>query len=331
MNTTYDRIEAYYPFDHEVIERAHLVADKQLHYGTDYQAYFNDLGLPEAKLVYGEGTYPFEIMDINPESADPTHARIIDSPMDNPLDPNNIYQAATLFAMDPTVRTIAVGSPSAKGYGNGVLGRAGRREVANGNLRSVVDPVLRYMNKEGVTNTEHIGFSWGAEKAVAAGQFADKYDQQVETIVATEPAAVKRRLLPALAFAFARTDKALPGYVNENSNPAFVAARKDGASKLAMGLGLGRLTNIAIGRAIARGTFETRVNDAFEKQPQMMLNVIWGTESELALDGCMKAIVANLRQLHGDYIRAICIKGQKHNMVNDLALQAAIVAQSLKR
>src|SRR5438552_2631630 len=106
MNNTAERLAGYYNFSPVVVERVVEVADVQRHY-DHYSDYFNHLNLPKPRMFKGH-----QILDIRPTvDNDETKAVAYHLPMGNPLDPNMIYQAATVFAARPDIRLVAIGNP----------------------------------------------------------------------------------------------------------------------------------------------------------------------------------------------------------------------------
>lgn len=274
-----------------------------------------------------------QIVDIHPITDwDERRARVIHQPMANPLDPNMLYQAATIYAVDPSVRTIVTGNPSGLGYGQNILSREDRRKVASGDLRPTIDSIAKYLTNTGVEYVEHIGYSYGADKAAVAAEHADKYDQEVTASIHIEPASVIKRSLVKLGAAFISTSKELARYVDASNVPAFKAARKESVGMVTYSMGLARLSNIAIAKALAQDGFEGRVDRALTNQSEMKSCIIWGTESELAIDGIVIAISDRLiAKYGGDRVGTIRLPGQKHLLANDIHLQAALVMQGLKR
>ncbi len=128
---------------------------------------------------------------------------------------------------------------------------------------------------------------------------------------------------------FASTGNALPGYVQATEIDAFQEARHDSAFGMAkFGAGLLRITNLAIANALAGSYFEERAKKALYAQPRALLNVIWGSESELARDAIMTAMIISLEHSFEGRVSGTRILHAKHNMVNDIHLQAALLSHA---
>lgn len=324
--TTADRLSNYYPFDPEVIDKVSEFADRQRGYAT-YGDFFDSVGVGETVKWQPDGYLPSEILDIRPAEHDPEEALIYHLPMGNPLDPNQIYQIATIAGTNPNKRIIAAGNPSGRGYGYGRLDLWQRDRVANFDLRPVVEPVLRYVDEQGISRSHQVGYSYGSDKAAEAAMHAD---HEVENIITLEPVLGSRNLV-RLGLDFASTAKELDHYVKASGLPTFEAAREESVGMVDFDLGLLRLSNFAIARALAKGQFDVRLDNALERQHSARASVIWGSESELAVDGLCAAVCAGMSRTYSEHrVRGIRLPEQKHALANDIHLQAAVVRESLK-
>lgn len=324
--TTAERLENYNAFSTEVIEEITDFAERQVDFGS-YQEFFDYVRAGEPRIIEMDGYKPVSVLDIRPAEHDPEEAILYHLPMGNPLDPNQIYQIATIAGTNPNKRIIATGNPSGPGYGYGLLDLRQRDRVANFDLRPVIEPVLRYADEQGISRSHQVGYSYGSDKAAEAAVHAD---HEVENIVALEPV-LGGRNLARLGLDFASTAKELDRYVKASELPTFEAARKESVGAVGFNLGLLRLSNFAIARALAKGQFDVRLDNALERQNTARATVIWGSESEMAVDGLCTAVCADLTRTYGEHrVRGIRLLGQKHALANDVHLQAAIVRESLK-
>lgn len=324
MNTI-ERMQGYHPFPAEITEVIDHVAQIQQRY--DYVHLFRGLGINDPIIYNPKHSKPVEVLDIIPKGDyDGGYAQVLHLPHGNDLGANMVYHAATIYAADPSKRTIAFANPSLPGSKSGLLSHSDRKKVVSGNLRPTIDPVIEYLSDKKIDSVRHIGWSLGADKAVAAAQFAD--NEVVQTI-SIEPASVKKRGLIELLNDFKKTADHLDRYVDVTELKAFKEAREAGGGSMARYVvGLMRLSNIAIGRALASDGFETRASAALEQNPEMKLTNIWGSESELAVDGITQAITCRLAKSYGPRVRGTRIEGQFHNMTNDVHLLAALVLNS---
>ncbi len=324
MNTA-ERLQGYQLFGGDTIESISEVAELQA--SLSYLKFFKETGLKETKSFRVPGYSPIDVVDILPESANNEEAIVLHLPMANPLDPNQLYKVATIAALNRGSRVIASANPSRPGYRSGLLTRAQRIQVAKGDFRPTVEPLVRYLENQHVSSVRQAGYSYGADKAMAMAAF-EAFD--VSRTVAVEPASVVRRSGIALGAAFASTKKALEGYVALNEVPAFVSARSKSVNR-SYPLGLTRLTNLAIARGLTDGKFAQRTSKALKTHEGMIATFAWGSESELALDGAMRCITRDIGMAYGqDRIRTLRAKGAKHALADDIHLHAALITEGLR-
>ena len=318
-------MQGYYPFSNEITGIVSAVAERQT--SMSYQDFMKEVGFngvitPEP----AEGFTPTSIVDIRPREHDPKAAIMVHLAMANPLDPNQLMQIATIAAANPNSRVIASGNPSGKGYGTGLLHGKQLWQVARGDYRPTVEPLVRYAEQQGIEEAAQVGFSFGVEKGHTAAAF-DAFKTTHD--VAIEPVPIVRRPVLWLATKFMLTGGPLEEYVNANGNPAFREARNDSVTMTQYISGLGRLTNIAIAEGMTHATSMKRWAKAIEQNPDMISTFAWGSDSELAKDNQMFNNVMHARAGQ-ENVHHIRIEGGKHNMVNDLALQSAIIKTGLR-
>lgn len=322
------RLLQYYPgFEEYVVERVAEVAERQRN------CTWEQIGseLPENK-IFSTGRSSIELIDIEPKD-DYDETWVYHLPMGNPLADHMQLRIATLAVAEPNKRIIGVGNPSGPRQGVGTLSIKSLRPVWKGDLRPTVDPVLRYLSTQNITEATHIGFSYGAEKAAAAAQYADRYDQSVPRGLFMEPVALKKRGLLELARDFNSTAAAFDGYVNAAASPAVAQAGQRAAEKshgmTGYMLGLLRVSNIAIAHALTKEGFEERVSEGLTKQEQLEAHLVWGSESELAIHSIMVNLANRLKDRFGNRVSVMELEGQKHAMGDDIFLHTAMVLQAL--
>ena len=172
MNTA-TRLVDYNPnFSTNVVETVAEVADWQQSL-DDYQSFFQLMGITGLKRVIYRDALPADILDIRRDEEIPDSAIVYHLPMANPLDANQIYQAATIAKANPNHRLIAIARPSGLGYSGGRLKKSEREIVAKGDFGPTVEPLLRYLDQERVLNPSHVGYSYGVSTAMAAAEHGD--------------------------------------------------------------------------------------------------------------------------------------------------------------
>lgn len=333
---TIERLQGYYPFDDDIVEAVAEVAANQA--GTDFEGFMNafDIPAPSSELV--EGSKPISVMHIPSVTAEnPTVSRVRFLPHGNGLlnGNNQVYQIATAHvsaeAVGDGMQTYAFGNPGGIGRAEGLLWAKDAWKVARGNTRPLIDAPLRFLASKGVTSLEIDGYSGGVVSATTAAEFADLYDMEVRHVTNIEAPDVQHRgrklhALVSLGLDFGATAGPLKGYVEANELDAFIEARGD--SFLGMAnyiIGLVRPNNVARSSAMAGMYHEYRAEAALRAQPGARMHDIWGSESELALDGIMDVFSRSLYRQFPDRYASTRIPGQKHSMVNDLALQSALL------
>lgn len=324
------RLLEYHNFDPDVLGVVSSVAEQ--HRGQSWDSFSSRL--PENTTFPVQGGKPIEVLDVGPRS-DNEGVQVYYSSMGNGLDENMRNRVGILSAAEPTKRIIAIGNPGAPGQGSGKLRVRDLLDVWSGDLRATVDPSLQYLHSHGIESATHVGHSFGADKAEAAAEYADKYDQEVPQTIAIDPASVKERGLIGLSKAFGSTPEALDAYVQAADSKTLLEARrlaeKRGHGMAGYVLGLARLSNVAIAHALTKPGFEGRVDKALQAQAEMRADIIWGTDSELAINELMRGITQRLIDKYGNKrIGATPIQGQRHLMVDDVFLHTALVLQAAK-
>lgn len=330
------RLLGYHHFDEDVLGTVSEVAEKQRSLNWhDFRGQF-----PTTKTFEPKEGMPIEVLDIEPD--DYLDILFYHLPMGNGLDENMTMRIGTLAAALPFSRIIAAGNPGAPGELSGRIrsgkffsGKDKEDSVWAGNLRRAVSPSLEYLNHEGVNVPIHVGYSYGADKAAAAAQYSEHYDQETSAGIFMEPAAIADRGFLKLSSDFGRSSKPLKGYIDAANSPAYLEARKlaskDSHGVLGYLVGLTRLSNIAVAHALGIGNgFEDRVWDSLDSQPEMSADIIWGSASEIAINGSMLGVVKRLSDEFPNRLRPMVIEGQKHAMGDDIFLHTALVLQSLK-
>ncbi len=328
-NQTKDRLKAYGLFSDKTIEIVAQVAQKQAAY-TTYQDFFVDMGVPEPEFFYYTKRHAVHLVEVPPRV---TTARadervlVLHLPMGNPLDPNQLYQVATIAAANPTYRIVAFGNPSGKPYSFANQRRSPEeyRAIAFGhNKRALVAGELAYVASKNYHTVHHAGYSFGAHKALIASQHSPQ--NSVQSITLIDPVAHSRYALQLLGD-FTRAFIPLGSYVNRTGIQSFFEARED-AKQLHFNRGLARPINLATGIMLARLDFIPLLKKTIAAQPKAPFTVAWGSKSEMGNDAHLRANFHNLRA-RKTHLRELRLEGDQHAFANDIHLHAAIITEAL--
>lgn len=328
-NNTASRLADIYPFDAAILEAVEEVATRQ--YGKTFAEVLENQSVPAVEFFTPEGGNTISVLDIKPDEYE--KVQVFHLPMGGSLNADRVMRVATLSATQPTTRLIAVGNPGEIGSGRpSRLQLKSLPTVWQGSLRPTIDSTMRYLKAEHIELAEHTGGSFGADKAVTAAIFAENYDQKVDQLAVLDPASVKKRTPLELLRAFQNAEQPLADYVKATDSAAYIEARNQGGGIWAYKLGLFRLSNLAISHSLTFDGFEERLSTALTKQESMSACVIWAEQSELCENGLMRAIVARTKSQESSRGRfaAASIGGQRHAMMNDIYLNAALTLTALK-
>lgn len=323
------QVTEYYQFAPEVVDTVGKMYERIDRYDS-YGDLFQSTGAHTTKTVLPSKYYPTEtqIADIRPIDHDSEEALVVHLPMANPLDENMRYHLASLAIAHKDKRIIATANPSGPGRKFDALSRSRRSRLAGGDFRVASEGLAYFLESEGITRTYEYGYSYGVDKAL--GNIAlDATEAQ--KVLLLEPASLTERSIGKLGLDFMSSDKAMQGYVEASGLPTYEVARKDAIGPAAYAFGLGRLTNIATARAIARGDFADRFDEVMTNHVDLQAVLAWGTKSELADHDTMSAIALGSEAKHGSHrVEHIKLEGQKHALANHIGLQAALTLEAFK-
>ncbi len=327
---TTDRLKKYRLFSDETIETVAKTAKKQASYQS-YRDFFEDAGIPVPTLYITKKKTGVPVVDI-PSKVEPSKGTIVvHLPMANPLDPNQLYQIATIVAVNPAYRVVAFGNPSGipNFYRQQNLSLRQRIAIAfTNNIQALVAAELEYLNAQNIDNSYHVGYSYGALKTLISSYYAKP--GVIKGMILVDPVAHSRGF-KQLVENFQATLGPLGEYVNRTMLESYFEARKDTSESARQPRrGLVRQINIAIGLLLARIDFINFFEKVLERHPDVSATVAWGSKSELGNDAHLKANLYNL--VHSKYeVHSMRLEGDKHAMANDVHLYAAIIKEALSK
>lgn len=318
--STIDRLKGYHDFSDEVLIQVGNVAIQQAEFST-YADYLGSLGIDDLS--------PRAILDIRREDEEDT--LVVNLPMANCLDANQIFQVATIASTLPNTRLVAFGNPAGGSkYKFNLLSEEQRAKVASGDFSPVSAISNRYLYNQYIDRASHYGASYGVEPALASTVDSD---HEIDNVIMVEPASVVPRGLVKLLRDFMASGSGFPYYVDKSGSKIFSDAVDSGdtISPAMFALGIGRLSNIAVGRGIAKGKFFENLETAMQspKLADTNFGVIWGSESELSIDEVMLEKLPEIEDPRGR-LQITRLEGQKHALMNDIYLQAGLVLQHKK-
>lgn len=335
-NTLYDkthqRLARYKLFTEKTLDFAADVARQQGEFST-YQAFLKAVDVPLQPTLFMTGSgRGVPLVDIAPRTSKETGVLVVHLPMGNSLDPNQLYQVATLALAFPAYRIIAFGNPSGKPYAyreQRLSAKDWWRVAFTNNRRAAVSAELEYLTSQNIKNAYHIGYSYGALKALLAAYYAPP--EQTKGILLLDPVAHSRGSLQLLGD-FNATFASLGDYVNRTELQTFFDARRDAVKLVQYTKGIVRPVNIAIGFMLARADFIPLLKRVLAKHSHVLAYVAWGSKSELGNDAHMKASLHNLvHETAKGRVRSLRLDGDTHAFANDLHLYTAIVHDALER
>lgn len=325
---TAKRLRAYGVFSEATVKKVARVAQRQAEYAK-YQDFFREVGVstPTLHLVSKKQGVP--VAEI-PAKGKLKGTIVIHLPMSNPLDENQLYHAATVAAALPNYRIVVFGNPSGAPY------KFKQQSVRlwhllaiafSANRRALVNAEIDYLRKYQIINAHHVGYSYGAHKALIETGYLR--DDEVASVTFIDPVAHPRGF-KQLIHDFKSTFKPMGKYVDRTHIQTYFDARAAAAKTEHHKGALRRPISIAIGVVLSRLDFIATLTKLLNTHRDLKTTVAWGSKSELGNDAHMKASLHQLAHDHNGRVKAVRLKDDEHAMANDIHLYAAIVYESLR-
>ena len=322
------RLQAYGVFSDETVRAIEKVEKAQKKFAT-YQDYFDSLGISKPRLFIGSKRRGVPVVDIPARAKNTKGVLVMHLPMSNPLDENQLFHVATVVSALPEYRVISFGNPSGKPYKYREQNRnlwQLLKIAFSKNRHALVSPEIDYLRKQGIRHAHHVGYSYGAQKAlIEVGYLKPK---EVASLALLDPVAHPRSAIQLLND-FKTAFKPMGGYVNRTELKIFFDARRDTSKTGHPISALRRPISIAIGILMARFDFMTHLKELLAKHKTVKVSVAWGSESELGNDAHMATSLETLGKNYPKQVKRLRLEGDKHAFANDIHLFAAIVYESL--
>jgi len=329
-DSTRKRLNQYNVFNDDTLDFVATLAQKQVEFES-YPKFFKATGVPlEPTLFMNSRGRGVVLIDISSREEKERGVFVIHLPMGNSLDTNQLYQVATVALAFPTYRIIAFGNPSGKPYAHPEQNFSVKdwwKVAFSKDVRAAVSTELDYLASQNIKSAIHIGYSYGALKALVTASYADP--ASIQQLVLLDPVAHPRGPRQLLGD-FNATFASLGEYVNRTELQTFLDARQDAVRRVEYTKGIMRPVNLAIGFMLARADFIPLLERVLQKHPTLKVYVAWGSKSELGNDAHMKASLHNLaHDIAKGRVRSLRLEGDTHAFANDLHVYAAIVHDAL--
>ncbi len=330
INLMREPLENYFPFSEHTLSRVNEVAER-LSAAMTWQELLTQNNIPDVEIFEPKHAKSIEILDFAPKDYDTT--LVYHGAMGDSIDPNLIMHVLPLAMLLDTTRIIAVGNPGRPGQGYGKLRVRDLKQVWGGDLRATVDPTLEYLHNQGLEEVAHVGYSYGGNKVPLAALHASKYGLKVSFGIAIDPS-VADEGVRRLGTAFSISAKHLDKYVQAANCPPYAEARKLSGGLLGYGLGLARMSNMAIIHALAHPHFKETMEETLrlKEQSQMKVSLMWGSESEIAPDDLMQDISTRLIKEFGEArVKRTRFPDQQHAMSDDIFFHSATILHAMEQ
>jgi hypothetical protein len=321
-------------FDDHTNEIVRDIFDRQQ--AQSWQRFITEHQVPNLSVFEPSSGKPVQVFDMRPAMG---HERTVvyHGGMGDSLDSNVVAHLANVsialnraFPEAPT-RLISTSNPGRLGNRYGKLTREGMRQLRDGDFRPTVEAALEYAQNQNIEARVDIGYSFGADKAVAAANYAEIYGQNTTHAIVMEPSSLEEKSLIGLGSDFFRSGSKLNVYAEATGSQAYLEARLASGGLLTYSAGLLRKSNWAITNAIRDGGFEERVNHLMNTHPEVHLHLIWGEESELTNHGLMTQIANRFSETYSARLNTRSYTGLHHAHADDLRLHTATIIDAFKQ
>lgn len=327
-NKTSARLSSYRLFSNTTIATISSLAKQQASYSS-YKDFFKAVGITNYKIYKKRGLGGVPVLDIPSKTRQTMGVMVMHLPMGNSLDPNQMYQIATIAASNPKYRIVAFGNPSGKPFSfkeqNLTLKK--RFDISfTRNKKSLVEIELDYLHSQSIEEVHLLGYSYGAMKALLMASYLPP--NTVRSFVLVEPVAHPRNLIQ-LIHDFVSTFKPMGEYVNRTGIQGYFDARQDAGKLVSYNAGLTRPINIAIGFLLARIDFVRLLEEVLNVHPEARATIAWATRSEIGNDAHLKVSMHRLKYDEKKNVSTIRLEDDSHAVANDIHLHGAIVMEAI--
>ncbi len=318
---------------HDVIARAvETAADIQ---DLSIQEMVERAGFCSPRMIHHPDSASLLIQDCAPQTnLYPNRAMVVFLPMAAGLDEFEQCHLTMLRAQNPDLRIIAVANPGPTETHSPPLSRAHRHQIARGNVMPFLGALFTELQRQGVTEVDYFGRSWGGQAAVQAAALAATHNvHTVRSVTAVDPAGSESMVFPRLAWRFWTTHNGAVQYLEESLPASYYDLLRDKMRLSEIARYIGMLThpsNIAVAKAITNGGLERDLDTIAAHAPGAQLTLGWYTDSEIAPHQRMLDIAKRQAARHGHRFRALPLQGLQHTACTDPELMAIVATTGLR-
>ena len=289
----------------------------------------------ESGIVYAvlKGSAPGEYSD--------TEALVMFNPYANAATPNMLVRAEFIreVARFSDVRdvqgklkpVVMLASPGINGSSLR-LNRDERQEVRKGELGPAARELLHVVSEKEIGRITLLGFSQGADLALAGARSAYAANLDTHAIAIGDPAGAEERNMPRLAGDFFKAGaKDLKQAVGATGLAAQQGALGFGlVDFLRFGASAVRPTNLRLYKALGANTFEAHVQEILDEGTVDRLVIGYGSNSAIAKPEAIEPAMQRLYDTNGDdSFISIKVAGGKHTWGDQLTLLSKLYMQAV--
>lgn len=275
-----------------------------------------------------------------PEEYSSTEALVTFNPFGNTASPNMLVRAEFIreVAYFANIRdgqgklkpVIMLAAPGVKGS-KLKLSKEERKEIKKGELGPAAKELLHAVSEKGIGRIALLGFSQGADVALAGARTGYSANLDVEDVSIGDPAGVKDRNPLALGRDFAKAAPGLEAAANRTGLRVLRPARevKGEFSRFYISA-IQPINSMVIAKALGVNSFESRMQEILDEGKVNNLVVGYGAESTISNPKDIEPAMARLYERNGEEaFTSIKVEGGTHAWGDQLTLLAKLYMRAL--
>ncbi len=277
----------------------------------------------------------------NPSEYSDSEALVMFNPFANAATPNMLVRAEFIreVAKYSDVRdadgklkpVVMLASPGLAGSSLR-LTREERQGLRKGELGPAARELLRAVSEKEIGQVALLGFSQGADVAVAGARSAYSAHLDIQAVAAGDPAGVETRGMRELVGDFFKAGvKDLKEAVDATGLDVQKKALGTGTVDFSrFGISAMRPTNLAMYKGLGANVFESRVQEILDEGKVNKLVVAYGAKSAIAKPEEIEPTLQSLHEYDSQNIlTSISIEGSKHTWGDELTLLAKLCMRAV--